>query len=175
LTDDQQSNVVDNPFDFSIDSWEFPQQLAAHLKLAKAGRPWVYIQATLRPGPDNGGAAGYAIWEAIATTDRSIVWASQHYADGSGHIHTDLLGGMRIYPLATVKTFNFRTPTGGVANDEENVPIDLYVGSEVVPITVGVDPAPNATTEVRFGCVGDVLEAVVASWGGSGLRGEGGR
>lgn len=161
-----------DPFDFDVKGWAFPRQLAMHLKLAKAGRQWVYIQATHRPGPDNGGAAGYAIWDAIAITDRSIIRANSLYANREGEAHADLLGGMLSYPLATVKVFNFRTPVGQVEEvDEANIPTDLYIAGEVVPVTIGVDYAPSATTIIRYGNVEAVIEAIVASWsGGEGQR-----
>jgi hypothetical protein len=167
VVDNVVQSTAEDPFAFATKGWTFPHQLAKHLKLAKAGRRWVYIQATLRPGPGHGGAAGYAIWDAIAITDRSIVWANSLYADSNGAAHADLLGGMRSYPLATVKAYNFRTPVGRVEDaDEENVPIDLYVGGEVVPIKIGIDYVPGATTVIRYGNVEAVLEAVVASWSG---------
>lgn len=164
------SDGASGPFDFAIDGWVFPHQLASHLRLAQAGRPWVYLQASLRQGPDNGGAAGHAIWEAIGVTDRSIVWASQHYANEAGESHSELLGGMRSYPLASVKTFNARN-AGGIDDGEagQNVPIDLYVASEVVPVTVGLDYVPGAQTVILLGDVAAVLAAAVDSWGRGGV------
>jgi hypothetical protein len=77
---------------------------------------------------------------------------------------------MRSYPLASVKTFNARN-AGGIDDGEagQNVPIDLYVASEVVPVTVGLDYVPGAQTVILLGDVAAVLAAAVDSWGRGGV------